>query len=30
MLERSGSYGHVEEPETVNPLVREFLTAPPR
>ena len=28
MLERSGSYGHVEEPETVIPLVREFLTAP--
>ena len=27
MLERSGSYGHVEEPETVIPLVREFLTA---
>lgn len=28
MLEHSGSYGHVEEPETVIPLVREFLTAP--
>jgi proline iminopeptidase len=28
MLERSGSYGHVEEPETVIPLVREFLAAP--
>ncbi len=30
MLERSGSYGHIEEPETVIPLVREFLTAPSR
>lgn len=29
MLERSGSYGHVEEPETVIPLVRQFLTATP-
>jgi proline iminopeptidase len=25
MLERSGTWGHVEEPETVLPLVREFL-----
>jgi proline iminopeptidase len=25
MLERSGTWGHVEEPETVMPLVREFL-----
>lgn len=28
MLERSGSYGHIEEPETVIPLVRDFLTTP--
>ncbi|MCE3261358.1 MAG: alpha/beta hydrolase fold family protein [Pseudoduganella sp.] len=27
MLERSGSFGHVEEPETVIPLVRAFLDA---
>lgn len=27
MLEHSGSYGHVEEPDVVVPLVREFLTA---
>lgn len=24
MLERSGSFGHVEEPETVHTLLREF------
>lgn len=28
ILERSGSYGHLEEPETVIPLLRDFLTAP--
>lgn len=28
MLERSGSFGHVEEPETVLPLLRAFLTRP--
>jgi proline iminopeptidase len=27
MLEHSGSYGHVEEPDVVVPLLREFLTA---
>lgn len=27
MLEHSGSYGHVEEPNVVIPLLREFLTA---
>jgi proline iminopeptidase len=26
MLEKSGTWGHVEEPETVMPLVRRFLT----
>jgi hypothetical protein len=26
MLEKSGTWGHLEEPETVMPLVREFLT----
>ncbi|AWV07303.1 alpha/beta fold hydrolase [Marilutibacter maris] len=29
ILEYSGSYGHVEEPETVIPLVEEFLSMPP-
>jgi proline iminopeptidase len=27
MLERSGTFGHVEEPETVMTLVRAFLAA---
>ncbi|MCI0570404.1 MAG: alpha/beta hydrolase [Myxococcaceae bacterium] len=28
MLERSGSFGHLEEPETVFPLLEELLTSP--
>jgi proline iminopeptidase len=27
MLEKSGTWGHLEEPETVMPLLREFLAS---